>query len=87
MSRFLFPFTVILIVSVNVGAQTTPGKSAKPVQFDSDVSPIFRSSCNSCHGESAKLKDLDLSTEQSAVKGSSSGPVVVPGKPDESLLY
>jgi mono/diheme cytochrome c family protein len=33
------------------------------------------------------MKELNLTTEESVLKGSESGPVVVPGKPEESLLY
>jgi mono/diheme cytochrome c family protein len=57
------------------------------VRFDRDVAPILRSNCAGCHGESVKMKELNLTTEESVLKGSESGPVVVPGKPDESLLY
>ena len=52
-----------------------------------DVLPIFKSSCANCHNASVKQKGLDLSTEESAMKGSESGSVVTPGKPDDSLLY
>ena len=90
MSRFLDSFGVVAspaLLSARVSAMPKRRPMTKPVQFDTDVSPIFKSSCSSCHGGSVKLKDLDLSTETSAVKGSESGPVIVPGKPDESLLY
>jgi mono/diheme cytochrome c family protein len=92
MSRFPNSSKVVAIVSfvivAGIGhAQTAAPNDRKAVQFETEVSPIFKSSCDSCHGGSVKLKNLDLSTETSAVKGSESGPVIVPGKPDESLLY
>src|SRR3954471_7102940 len=74
----------VLLISAVVCAQTPPHKAAR---FDSDVAPILRTNCTGCHGESVKMKELNLSTEQSVLKGSESGPVVVPGKPEESLLY
>ena len=52
-----------------------------------DVLPIFKSNCANCHNTSVRQKGLDLSTEESAMKGSESGSVVTPGKPDDSLLY
>jgi len=33
------------------------------------------------------MKELNLSTEETVLKGSESGPVVVPGNPDESVLF
>jgi hypothetical protein len=90
-SSGLFAVVVVIIgiaSSADAGrAQTAAGTERRPVQFDTDVSPILKSSCTGCHGGNVKLKELDLSTEKSAVKGSESGPVIIPGKPDESLLY
>jgi mono/diheme cytochrome c family protein len=67
----------------SVWGQTAP----KAVRFDTDVAPIFASRCAACHGTTVKMKDLNLTTEQSVLKGSESGPVITPGKPEESLLY
>src|SRR5580700_8175484 len=61
--------------------------SAETVRFEKDVAPIFQANCTGCHGTKVKLKDLNLTTEEAALKGSESGPVVVPGKPEDSLLY
>src|SRR3984957_5276218 len=58
-----------------------------PAVFDKDVAPIFKSNCTSCHGESVKTKELNLESEDAALKGSESGPVIVAGKPEESILY
>jgi mono/diheme cytochrome c family protein len=92
MLRFLNLSAVLTIISFVSGARTglaqTPAATEhKSVPFDTEVLPIFKSTCDSCHGGSVKLKALDLTTEASAIKGSESGPVIVPGKPDESILY
>ncbi len=73
------------VVAAPALAQTP--QASKPPRFDSDVAPILKSNCTGCHGESVKMKELNLSTEETALKGSESGPVIVPGNPDESLLY
>src|SRR5579871_1160128 len=57
------------------------------VQFDKDIKPIFAANCTACHGTQVKLKDLNLSTEESTLKGGESGTVVTPGKPEDSILY
>ncbi|HEX2521471.1 MAG TPA: DUF1549 domain-containing protein, partial [Terriglobia bacterium] len=57
------------------------------INFESTVEPLFKASCVSCHGGSVLLKSMDLSTYAGAMKGSESGPVIVPGNPENSLLY
>ena len=53
---------------------------------EKDVLPIFQMRCGRCHGKRAQEGDLDLRTIASRLKGGKSGPALVPGKPDESLL-
>ena len=42
--------------------------------------------CQVCHGKRKQEGGLDLRTMASRLKGGNSGPALVPGKPDESLL-
>ena len=51
-----------------------------------DVIPILLLRCTACHGTRRQEGGLDLRTRESILKGGKSGPVVVPGKPGESLL-
>ena len=60
---------------------------SEPPQFESQVRPILEANCLQCHGPKLRTKDLNLSTYESLMRGSESGPVVVPGKPAESRLY
>ncbi len=64
-----------------------PLATAKAPRFETDVLPLLRAKCLRCHGEKANKADLDLRTRSGILKGSESGPVVRPGKPQESLLY
>ncbi|WP_197453876.1 c-type cytochrome domain-containing protein [Caulifigura coniformis] len=48
---------------------------------------MFRKRCASCHDEERTRGDLDLTSLEGVKAGSSSGPVIVPGKPDDSLVY
>jgi hypothetical protein len=55
-----------------LGAQSEPIKNpaAKPPTFDADIVPILtKSTCLGCHGPSLKMKELDLSTYQTALTG------------------
>jgi mono/diheme cytochrome c family protein len=63
----------------------TAGGCAGATTFDSAVQPIFQAKCLACHGAAAMGK-LDLRTPESVLKGGESGPVVMPGAADKSLL-
>ena len=57
------------------------------VRFETDVRPIFSANCMPCHGPEAKMKGLDLTTFTGVMNGSESGPVLTPGKAEDSLLF
>jgi mono/diheme cytochrome c family protein len=60
--------------------------SAVPQFTEEDVLPIFQVRCVACHGKREQKGGLDLRTQSSRLKGGKSGPALVPGKPDESLM-
>ena len=47
---------------------------------------ILHVKCIVCHGKRIRRAKLDLRTRAGLLKGGKSGPAIVPGKPDESLL-
>ncbi|MBK9315264.1 MAG: DUF1549 domain-containing protein [Acidobacteria bacterium] len=55
--------------------------------FKQKVSGIFETNCLMCHGARVQRSGLDLRTEEAILKGGVRGPAVIPGKPDQSLLY
>ena len=60
---------------------------AEDVTFERHIRPILKAACFQCHGEDDKPKGkLDVRLPSLLVRGGKSGPAVVPGKPDESLL-
>jgi mono/diheme cytochrome c family protein len=71
---------------VVVSQATLAADAMKPATFD-DVRAVFKKRCATCHNEDRARGDLDLTTLEGVNAGSSSGPVVVSGKPDESLVY
>ena len=56
------------------------------VGFD-QVQPILRKRCQSCHNPEELRGDLSVTDIPALKAGSSSGPVIVAGKPRESMLY
>jgi WD40 repeat protein len=62
-------------------------KHTGPVDFEKEVLPILRSNCLACHNVSVAESELVLETPRMILKGGVSGPAVVPGKADDSLLF
>ena len=58
-----------------------------PPAFDSDVLPILREKCCSCHNADKKKGGLDLTSHGQAMAGGSSGEVIAAGDPDGSYLW
>ncbi|HEX3149810.1 MAG TPA: PSD1 and planctomycete cytochrome C domain-containing protein [Gemmataceae bacterium] len=54
--------------------------------FERKIRPLLLAKCLSCHGPEKPKAGLRLDTSAGLTKGGKSGPVVVAGKPDESLL-
>ncbi|MEX0728929.1 MAG: c-type cytochrome domain-containing protein [Planctomycetaceae bacterium] len=59
----------------------------RPVDFEQDIFPILDRNCLACHNVAINESDLVLESVENILKGGASGPVVVEGKPDESLLF
>ncbi|MCA8987900.1 MAG: DUF1549 domain-containing protein, partial [Planctomycetaceae bacterium] len=54
--------------------------------FESHVRPILVEHCQECHGSKKQWAELRLDSHSFMMKGGENGPVVVPGKPEESRL-
>jgi hypothetical protein len=54
--------------------------------FERHVRPILIEACQKCHGEKKQEGDLRLDSRSAAVKGGSTGPAIVPGDVEKSLL-
>ncbi len=62
-----------------------PGTEVGANTWDGFFSGLFRNRCSTCHGIT-KVGGLSLATYQDALKGGNSGPAIVPGNPDSSVL-
>ena len=85
------PAGLVILALFNVTlaafAGDDPSMSTEVVRFERDVQPILRRQCYRCHGPSQQEGGFTLARRASALgKGDSDEPLVVPGKPDQSLL-
>ena len=58
-----------------------------PVAFQEEILPVFRKNCLACHNQTKSKAGLVMESPATILKGGDSGPAVVPGKAEESLLF
>lgn len=81
------PFILFLIAAPLVAqAEPTPEETAF---FESKIRPVLTKECFGCHSDrTGKMKGgLRLDTRDLMLMGGDTGPAIVPGKPEESLLF
>jgi mono/diheme cytochrome c family protein len=61
--------------------------SASAPRFESDILPLLEARCVRCHGGKVRKAELDLRSKAGIFKGGESGPVIVPGRPEKSVLF
>ena len=71
---------------ISEGIEIAEIERDEPVDFRTEVLPIFQQSCLACHNAKRAKAELVLESPQTIANGSESGPVVVPGRSDQSLL-
>jgi mono/diheme cytochrome c family protein len=71
-------FATAVAVQIALGAQQAP-------DFEAKVRPILAANCYDCHGDQ-QYGGLRLDSRDAILKGGATGPAVVPGDPDKSLL-
>jgi cytochrome c553 len=91
-------FKLVTLITCSIGAlfatqSAAPHRAAARQQsstaefFQQKVLPIFAANCTMCHGATMQRGRLDLRSEESLRWGGTRGPAVVPGQPEQSLLY
>ncbi|HEX7897337.1 MAG TPA: PSD1 and planctomycete cytochrome C domain-containing protein [Planctomycetota bacterium] len=82
--RFSWSWSWFLVLSLSANAQDPEGAKF----FEEKIRPVLVEKCYSCHSADAKKVkgDLLLDTREGTLKGGETGPAVVPGDLDKSLL-
>ena len=78
----------IFLVSFVLCSNVTLAQDSGIKFFENNIKPVLTTQCYSCHSSNAKnvKGGLSVDTRQGILNGGDSGPSVVPGKIDESLL-
>lgn len=78
----------MFLSSVGFAVATAGGAIAAAPDFAKEVRPILEAKCFSCHGQKEQKAGVAFHTHYHAHLPADSGePVVMPGRPEESLLY
>lgn len=81
-SRFSSSLSVLVICLMSVVA----GDAADPVDYLTQIKPLLETKCYACHGVLKQEANLRLETRELMLKGGDTGPVIVPGKTERSLI-
>jgi hypothetical protein len=74
---------LVMLVACRVGFA-----SDRDVYFEDAVRPLFKAMCFHCHGEEDDIKGgLDVRMVRLLLQGGDSGPAIVPGQIEESMLW
>jgi cytochrome c553 len=77
--------TVLALTQAITAASPEP--TAEQIKFfEERVRPILAENCYKCHGTEQQKGSLRLDLRDAVLAGGESGPAIVPGKPDESVL-
>jgi cytochrome c553 len=79
----LLAASVLLLLSATAWAAES---SAEGEYFEAQIRPLLVSHCVDCHGNQKQEASLRLDSREAMLTGGDSGPAIVPGDPDKSLL-
>ncbi len=95
----ILPSRKILCGSLTIAALIATARAEEPVAsgaapvdaqqiefFELRIRPLLATHCQKCHGPQRHKNNLRLDTHAGVLKGGDTGPAVVPGDPDASLL-
>ena len=77
---------IVLILGMSLSARGQDSTSDGEAFFESKVRPVLAANCVECHGSAKTSGGLRLDSREAVLKGGDSGPAVVPGDVESSLL-
>jgi len=89
MRRVWIP-SVCLVVALASATRIMVARADAPMKanefFEKSVRPILANNCFECHGPKKQKSGLRLDSRDGMLTGGDTGPAIVPGHPEQSLL-
>ena len=87
-ARLCIPFILMTLGCSDQKPDMEPSSEGdSPLGFARDIKGFMAKFCFECHGAKNTESGLDLRTLESMLKGGESGPAIVSGNPEKSLLF
>lgn len=83
---FVASTSLLLLVSWCLGGTPQRVHADSAAKFNSEVAPILQKNCLACHSSASKMGGLVMDSYAALMKGGAHGPVIVPGKADQSRM-
>lgn len=78
---------IFIFIAASIFLGQTAWADQNTAAFDRTLGPLLLRRCLDCHSGAAPKGGLNLASAKTVRTGGDSGPVLVPGKPDDSLLW
>ena len=78
--------SILILLSAAVTSGIAADKESDVAFFEAKIRPLLIEQCVRCHGAKKQVGELRLDQFVGIAKGGATGPVIVAGKPDQSLL-
>ena len=79
------PLALQIAAEARQAPRLRPQPRSRPTLFETSVRPVLAANCYDCHGDE-RMGGLRLDSREGLLKGGKSGPAIVPGDPEKSLL-
>ena len=83
----LLAFSFLVTLMPRGGTAADDASQGSQLVLENDITPILFAYCLSCHGSEDRKADLDLRTLPLMLRGGKSGPAIVIGSAEKSLLF
>ena len=80
--RFVFGFVLVCLT----GNCTFSADDSTEALFENSIRPVLVESCFRCHGDTKESGGIRVDSRDALLKGGDSGPAILLGNPDDSLL-
>jgi hypothetical protein len=77
----------LTLANCNKHSPEKPETESGSVDFSKDINPLLSSTCLPCHHSETLLGGLNLESKKTAFSSGDGGAFIVPGEPDNSLIY